>query len=40
MPSKSHDPLVVVDRVRQSYTKGTGDSVLVLDDVNLSLRDN
>jgi len=36
---KIHDPLVVVDRVRQSYTKGTGDSVMVLDDVNLTLRD-
>ena len=39
MHAKSHDPLVVVDHMRQSYTKGTGDSVLVLDDVNLVLRD-
>jgi NitT/TauT family transport system ATP-binding protein len=38
--ARSHDPLVVVDHIRQSYAKGTGDSVLVLDDVNLVLRDN
>ena len=36
---KRHQTLVVVDHVRQSYAKGTGDSVLVLDDVNLVLRD-
>ena len=35
--SIDHDkrPHVVVDHVRQRYAKGTGDSVLVLDDVNL-----
>ena len=35
-----HDPLVVVDHVRQTYAKGSGDSVMVLDDMNLTLRDN
>ena len=32
--------LVVVDGVRQLYPKGSGDSVLVLDDVRLTLRSN
>jgi NitT/TauT family transport system ATP-binding protein len=36
----NHDPLVVVDHVRQTYAKGSGDSVMVLDDMNLVLRDN
>jgi NitT/TauT family transport system ATP-binding protein len=32
--------LVVVDHVRQFYTKGGGDRLLVLDDVSLALRSN
>jgi NitT/TauT family transport system ATP-binding protein len=40
MDRRNHDPLVVVDHVRQTYTKGGGDSVVVLDDMNLVLRDN
>jgi NitT/TauT family transport system ATP-binding protein len=33
-------PLVVVDHVRQLYAKGSGDHLLVLDNVNLTLRRN
>ena len=33
-------PLVVVDHVRKLYPKGSGDDLLVLDDVSLSLRNN
>ncbi len=40
MDTRTNDPLVVVDHVRQSYARGTGDSVMVLDDMNLVLRDN
>jgi NitT/TauT family transport system ATP-binding protein len=35
-----NDDLLVVDHVRQSYPKGSGDDLLVLDDVNLHLRNN
>ena len=38
--TRTHEPLVVVDHVRQTYAKGAGDSVMVLDDMNLVLRDN
>ena len=31
-------PLVAVDHVRQRYAKGSGDDLLVLDDVSLDLR--
>ena len=34
------DDLLVVDHVRQSYPKGSGEHLLVLDDVNLRLRNN
>jgi NitT/TauT family transport system ATP-binding protein len=34
------DELLVVDHVRQAYPKGSGENLLVLDDVNLRLRDN
>ena len=40
MDATSHAPLVVVDHVRQAYAKATGDSVVVLEDMNLELRDN
>jgi NitT/TauT family transport system ATP-binding protein len=40
MEPKSHAPLVVVDHVRQTYAKGSGERVMVLDDMNLTLRDN
>ncbi|SKA07250.1 NitT/TauT family transport system ATP-binding protein [Enhydrobacter aerosaccus] len=33
-------PLVAVDHVRQRYSKGSGDDLLVLDDISLSLRGN
>jgi NitT/TauT family transport system ATP-binding protein len=33
-------PLVVVDHVRKLYPKGSGDDLLVLDDVSLALRSN
>ena len=38
-PARS-DALVAVDQVRKLYPKGTGEDVLVLDNVSLSLRDN
>ena len=34
------DELLIVDHVRQAYPKGSGENLLVLDDVNLRLRDN
>jgi NitT/TauT family transport system ATP-binding protein len=34
------DELLVIDHVRQAYPKGSGENLLVLDDVNLSLRNN
>lgn len=34
------DDLLAVDHVRQAYPKGSGENLLVLDDVNLSLRNN
>jgi NitT/TauT family transport system ATP-binding protein len=40
MEPKNQAPLVVVDHVRQTYAKGSGDSVMVLDDMNLALREN
>ena len=40
MDTGSHDPLVIVDHVRQTYAKAGGDSVTILDDMNLVLRDN
>ncbi len=39
-PNNQAAPLVVVDHVRQTYAKGSGDSVMVLDDMNLALREN
>jgi NitT/TauT family transport system ATP-binding protein len=40
MEPNSQAPLVIVDHVRQTYAKGSGDSVIVLDDMNLALREN
>jgi NitT/TauT family transport system ATP-binding protein len=40
MDTTSSDPLVVVDHVRQTYAKGSGERVMVLDDMNLALREN
>ncbi|HTE83014.1 MAG TPA: ATP-binding cassette domain-containing protein, partial [Reyranella sp.] len=34
------DELLVVDHVRLAYPKGSGENLLVLDGVNLSLRNN
>ncbi|WP_296386865.1 nitrate/sulfonate/bicarbonate ABC transporter ATP-binding protein [Reyranella sp.] len=34
------DELLIVDHIRQAYPKGSGEDLLVLDDVNLRLRDN
>lgn len=39
-PRADAAPLVVVDHVRKLYPKGSGDDLLVLDDVSLSLRNN
>ncbi len=39
-PTTGAAPLVVVDHVRQLYAKGSGDHLLVLDDVSLTLRNN
>ncbi|WIM11158.1 nitrate/sulfonate/bicarbonate ABC transporter ATP-binding protein [Enhydrobacter sp.] len=39
-PRTDMAPLVVVDHVRQLYAKGSGDHLLVLDNVNLTLRRN
>ena len=39
-PRTDTAPLVVVDHVRKVYAKGSGDDLLVLDDVSLALRSN
>jgi NitT/TauT family transport system ATP-binding protein len=39
-PRTETAPLVVVDHVRKVYAKGSGDDLLVLDDVSLGLRGN
>ncbi|MBS0219842.1 MAG: nitrate/sulfonate/bicarbonate ABC transporter ATP-binding protein [Proteobacteria bacterium] len=39
-PRADAAPLVVVDHIRKLYPKGSGDDLLVLDDVSLSLRNN
>ena len=38
--SPGASPLVAVDHVRQQYARGSGDDLLVLDDVSLNLRSN
>jgi NitT/TauT family transport system ATP-binding protein len=39
MDTVMHPTLVAVDHVRQAYSKGSGDSVVVLEDMNLVLRE-
>ena len=36
----SSSPLVVVDKVRQLYPKGSGENLLVLDGISLTLGNN